>query len=758
VPRSFIDSEPKIINHVISGEKLADNTVEVASGNQKKLNELARLMPGFNVIGQDLHVKEIQSLDPAEVAEEKAKSAWEANDFNPILIEDTSFEIAGLDGRPGPFANQFTSNPTLRRDICETWLNGKDRRALARVIIAIYDGTQARLYEGVTTGKIADSPRGFLDFGWDDIFIPDGQPKGQEKTFAEMSGVEKDKYSMRRKALEAFIKAQHNGLNTRMPVLEIPEPFRSELKRVDATKLQNIKARKFAYTLEATFGNRPSKDFSAKTFLPLTEESNPYFLRYSQNTKSPSIGLVLTDVDRDSTLRYKNGKPILWQMGADRRSLALAQRAEYFIKSTDPVLIKTIQLMEKEITHYPQRANRGSMAIETLLHGFSQNHSPIYARAIKELGYKKVTSDKRVSRSDISQYGLITKIGKYPRSVLGIGSMPAVSGWKDVVTTAVIGHMPVFIPRNNVFADDGGRQIKLTNAAKEDLVNLGLTKTQLDFAFRNIGAAIGTNDPVKEVEKAKKLFKQAGIRLFRIYTINGDPRCVETAALLRKEFGNKVEIFAGQVTDKKQALKYVEQARVDALIFGHGGGRQCTSAINGMAISTVEEIYSIARDDRFNDVSLIVEGGVGTNVGPLFIMGIDGILYSQQLTRGTIETGGIYLQNKEGEFVQPYHGSASAPTMIIEAAYENLREARLNWSGRTKVPEGKPGFMKFSAKANSMTFWIDEFKYHIARTMADLGVENIKELREFLRQNDTDLLRIVSTEAARTATAYGANQ
>ena len=57
---------------------------------------------------------------------------------------------------------------------------------------------------------------------------------------------------------------------------------------------------------------------------------------------------------------------------------------------------------------------------------------------------------------------------------------------------------------------------------------------------RNIGVAIGTNDPKEELKKALKLNKEAGINLFRIYTINGDPRCIEVAQLLRKELGNEV--------------------------------------------------------------------------------------------------------------------------------------------------------------------------------------------------------------------------
>ena len=45
-----------------------------------------------------------------------------------------------------------------------------------------------------------------------------------------------------------------------------------------------------------------------------------------------------------------------------------------------------------------------------------------------------------------------------------------------------------------------------------------------------------------------------------------------------------------------RGVPFDRDIRADALIFGHGGGRQCTSAINGMAISTMEEVYEITLD------------------------------------------------------------------------------------------------------------------------------------------------------------------
>ena len=753
MPRSLTDIEPKIVNYILTSTKQKTNVLEIATTNQNKLREFQQLLLNYTIRGVKLDVDEVQSLDPYEVATKKAKLAWEKNGFNPILIEDVSLDLAGLNGRPGALTTFFTSDPQMRREICEEWLKDKDRRATARVIIGIYDGKEAHLFEGVTTGTVPDTPKGSTNFGWDDMFVPDKQARGQMKTYGQMTAKQKNKTSMRKKAIEKFKKHKIDLNNF---VLEIPEPFDSELKRVNWDRLTNKKALNFAYQLECLQGNKPNKNFETKTYTPLIEERNPYYLRFKFSQNSPSLGLVLTDVDRVNTRRYKNGRSKVWQVGPERRKLALAQRAEYFLKNTDEKVINKIRKIEDSINDFPVRPNKKSLAVEVLLYGTTPSINAINARGVKELGYKKISSPKLKSRTEISKYGLFNKVGKYPRLVLGVGSMPAVSGWKDVITTSVISHMPVFVTRNNIFAGDEDLRIRLINEAKEDLKKLGFDKDIYNMYTRNIGVAIGTNNPKEELKNAKKMYKKAGVKLFRIYTINGDPRCIETAQLLRKEFGHEIEIFAGQITEESQAEQYVSKTEVDALIIGHGGGRQCTSAINGMAISSVEEIYSLMKNKHFNDTSIVIEGGVGRNVGPLLVLGVDMILFNQQLTRGTVETGGIYLQNHSGAFGQPYHGSASAPTMIIEAYNKKLHEIRINPSGRTKVPEGKPGFTRYSEKTNSMAFFIDEFKHHCARTLADLGVNDIAELREFLLKTDLDLLRIVSWEAAHTASPYGA--
>ena len=747
MPRPLYTTEPKVIN-TLQTRSAALPYLEVATTNQNKLAEFRRLLPGHEIVGKKLDIEEIQSMDPYKVAAHKAIAAYEANGYNPILVEETSLAIRGLGGRPGTYIKDFCEESEMRRMIAESWLNGRDRAALAKVLIAVFDGGQVHIREGNTPGSIAESLRGTDGFGWDDMFIP----AGASQTFAEMGADSKDQHSMRRKALEALAE---EPFELGQAVFMIPEPYRQEVERVDYAALNEESALRFAFALEALEDdNQPNGDFTAPNYQPIQYEENIYYRRYLPKAGSSSIGLILTDVDRGTLHMNKNGTPVIWQFGPDRRRLCLAQRADFFRSNQSAEVLATLDAIA-DGEGIPQRCNRRSGTVEMVL-GLDTSNFITSTYSWKDLGYRKMSSGRRVSRTLSAESGLFNRIGKHPRSVLGFGSMPAISGWRDVLATAAIGHHAIFTHRNSIFAGYIERQAGVIKAAKAVLKSLGLSATDYQRAARNIGAAIGCSDVHEEVKAARFLYERAGVRLFRIYTINSDPRVIEVAAAIRAEFGDEVELFVGQVSDKDQCLKLIApEIRVDGLFFGHGGGRQCTSATNGMAVTTLEEVYSVTTDERFNHVTIAVEGGIGTSMGHLLLMGVDLISYNQQLARCVIEQGDIYFEHKSGKVCMPYHGSASAPTMIIESANPALARKRLRPGGRTRNVEGKSGYRFFEEKANSMVFYINTFKHYAARALADVGVTDMAELREFVRDSDEELIRVVSSQASAVGQAYG---
>ena len=177
------------------------NTLPFATTNPGKARELEQIL-GRPVAIVRLDVTEIQCKgfledDIAKVAAAKAEAAYHANSNSPVIVEDTAMCIDCLEGRPGPLVDQFTGSKPAREALCRSLPPCASRSATVYCTLAVFDGRTTQLRTGKAYGEIALTPRGQNGFGWDDIFIPDGE----SRTFAEMHQEEKNQVSARRKAL-----------------------------------------------------------------------------------------------------------------------------------------------------------------------------------------------------------------------------------------------------------------------------------------------------------------------------------------------------------------------------------------------------------------------------------------------------------------------------------------------------------------------------------------------------------------------------
>ncbi len=164
------------------------------TSNKNKLEEVRRML-GVRIASRSLEIEEVQSLDPGEVAAEKARSAY-ALVHKPVIVEDTALHIKALNGFPGALIKHMEESLGLD-GICRLLDAYSDRSAKAETCIAFYNGSRLMRFYGAVEGMISDKPRGGGGFGWDSIFIPDGM----SKTFAEMGTDEKNRISHRRKAV-----------------------------------------------------------------------------------------------------------------------------------------------------------------------------------------------------------------------------------------------------------------------------------------------------------------------------------------------------------------------------------------------------------------------------------------------------------------------------------------------------------------------------------------------------------------------------
>jgi len=167
------------------------------TGNKKKVEEV-KAITGLNVVAKSLDIPEIQALNVEEVAKTKAQTAFQMTG-HPVIVDDTGMSIDALNGLPGALVSWFLD--ALKPKGIVKLLSGEgNRKASVSTCIAYADQTGVFTFTGTVVGKIADSPKGKSGFGYDPIFIP----KGQDRTYAQMSSDEKNEISMRKIALIKF--------------------------------------------------------------------------------------------------------------------------------------------------------------------------------------------------------------------------------------------------------------------------------------------------------------------------------------------------------------------------------------------------------------------------------------------------------------------------------------------------------------------------------------------------------------------------
>jgi non-canonical purine NTP pyrophosphatase (RdgB/HAM1 family) len=171
----------------------------LVTGNRGKIAE-ARLALGADLEAVELDLPEIQSLDLVEILRSKADEAWRQIG-RPLVIEDVSLELAAFNGFPGPMI-KWMLQALGAEGMARAAHTLGDVRALARCGLLYRDAERTVAAEGLTEGELILPGRGDHGFGWDPVFLP----HGETRTFAEISGKEKDAVSHRGKAWRELMK------------------------------------------------------------------------------------------------------------------------------------------------------------------------------------------------------------------------------------------------------------------------------------------------------------------------------------------------------------------------------------------------------------------------------------------------------------------------------------------------------------------------------------------------------------------------
>ena len=153
-----------------------------------------------------LSIKEVLDVDIATMVMAEVADAYSQLKV-PCIVEHAGLIFPGYSSYPGGLTKPMW-NELGDSFVQETHSAG--RRAVARADVAYCDGMATWTFTGETAGEIALTPRGSREFYWDTVFIPDDQPKGERRTYAEIvdnSGLQDKvlRYSQSTRAMLNFL-------------------------------------------------------------------------------------------------------------------------------------------------------------------------------------------------------------------------------------------------------------------------------------------------------------------------------------------------------------------------------------------------------------------------------------------------------------------------------------------------------------------------------------------------------------------------
>lgn len=184
-------------------------TLIFATNNQHKITEIrAGLGDRFSIItlqeaGIDIDIPEPHDTLEAN-ASEKSGTIHRLT-HKDCFSEDTGLEVKALNGAPGVKSARYAGEPSNAEANIDRLLHElqsqENREARFRTVISLILDEKEHHFEGICNGRIIGERRGSEGFGYDPVFVPDGDTR----TFAEMDMETKNRYSHRKKALEQLI-------------------------------------------------------------------------------------------------------------------------------------------------------------------------------------------------------------------------------------------------------------------------------------------------------------------------------------------------------------------------------------------------------------------------------------------------------------------------------------------------------------------------------------------------------------------------
>jgi XTP/dITP diphosphohydrolase len=177
--------------------------IVLATGNPGKLAEFEAMWPRAAL------ERAPEGFAPEETGATFLQNAWikaaalreSADPEAIVLADDSGLVVHRLGGRPGVFSARYAGEGAGDQDNCRRLLQELDgesdrRAAFVCVLVALVPGESMLVASGCCAGDITTAMRGDGGFGYDPVFVPEGE----RRSMAELTRDEKAAISHRGRA------------------------------------------------------------------------------------------------------------------------------------------------------------------------------------------------------------------------------------------------------------------------------------------------------------------------------------------------------------------------------------------------------------------------------------------------------------------------------------------------------------------------------------------------------------------------------
>jgi XTP/dITP diphosphohydrolase len=196
--------------------------IVVASHNKGKIAEINDLVRPYGleaISAGSLGLPEPEETETTFAGNARLKAvASMLGSGLPSLSDDSGLEVEALDGAPGIYSARWAEpskdfNVAMKKVADEltakgAWTGAGPRANFMCAMCLAIPGQEPLIFEGRVHGHLIFPPRGPKGFGYDPMFVPDGETL----TFGEMTAAQKHTMSHRARAFKLFVDTCLSGV------------------------------------------------------------------------------------------------------------------------------------------------------------------------------------------------------------------------------------------------------------------------------------------------------------------------------------------------------------------------------------------------------------------------------------------------------------------------------------------------------------------------------------------------------------------